>query len=186
MTWARRRPLEDRARTHRWRTRALTAQSALPGRSWLVRPSGRIGQKRTTERARRQPPGPTRPWRVPGVHVDAVGEARPATPRRRGCRQPGSPYGSLNTATAAPASIYMYAHSLWTEDDAVVHPRRRRRHGRATKVCLHKLGQHARGRHRPLVSAARLNGHSVTLEARLVARPFALGVPNRPEPPSAP
>ena len=138
------------------------------------------------EPAWRQPPGPTRPWRVPGVHVDAVGEARPATPRRRGCRQPGSPYGSLNTATAAPASIYMYAHSLWTEDDAVVHPRRRRRHGRATKVCLHKLGQHARGRHRPLVSAARLNGHSVTLEARLVARPFALGVSSRPEPPGAP
>ena len=46
-TWARRRPLEDRARTHRWRTRA---QTALPGRSWLVRPSGRIGQKCTTRR----------------------------------------------------------------------------------------------------------------------------------------
>ena len=48
---------------------------------WPIRPDGRTSQLRPgsavmhdaeAERAWRQPPGPTRPWRVPGVHVDAV------------------------------------------------------------------------------------------------------------------
>jgi len=72
---------DDRARPPRWRARAETA---LPRRGRLVWRSGRDSTENIihdviAEFARLHLSCPIRPWNIPGVHVDAAWEPRPAT-----------------------------------------------------------------------------------------------------------
>ena len=109
-TWARRRPLEDRARTHRWRTRA---QTALPGRSWLVRPSGRIGQKCTTRRPSvpgGNPRGPPDRGECPACTWEWAASFLTNT-RRRGSVRVGDP--AMATMINQPSGVARSDRIAW-------------------------------------------------------------------------
>eukprot|EP00964_Phaeocystis_antarctica_P082085 scaffold51448_cov64-Phaeocystis_antarctica.AAC.1 len=62
------------------------------------------------EPAWRQPPGPTRPWRVPGVHVDAVGGS------------PGDRAGGALTRTSIPPGPEYILSLQATQRDGAARP----------------------------------------------------------------
>ena len=95
-TQTRHRPPEDRTRRRRWRTRALTT---LPGCSWRVRPSDRIGRKHTTWRpivSGGNPRGPQGYGKYPAC-TSSTGEVRP---------ERGKIDGKWEVTSWSPAGIF--------------------------------------------------------------------------------